>query len=153
MKINNETKIGILAVVGIVVFILGFNFLKGKNLFKKETHIYAVYDDINGLSKSNPVVINGLQVGNVSNLDGGKEVTKILVTITLKKDVLIPDNSLAVISPNLLGTTTLEIKLGKSRNFLKDGDTLLTTQSGSAFDEALKMLNPVLYEVKNAVKS
>src|ERR1035437_3015255 len=102
MKINNETKIGILAVVGIVVFILGFNFLKGKNLFKKETHIYAVYDDINGLSKSNPVVINGLQVGNVSNLDGGKEVTKILVTITLKKDVLIPDNSLAVISPNRL---------------------------------------------------
>jgi phospholipid/cholesterol/gamma-HCH transport system substrate-binding protein len=153
MKINNETKIGILAVVGIVLFILGFNYLKGKSLFKKEVHLYAVYDDINGLAKSNPVVINGLQVGNVSNLDGGREVTKILVTITLKKDVLIPDNSLAVITPNLLGTTSLEIKLGKSRNFLKDGDTLITTQSGGAFDEALKMLNPVLYEVKNAVKS
>ncbi|CAN5196060.1 MlaD family protein [soil metagenome] len=153
MKINNETKIGILAIVGIVVFIIGFNYLKGKSLFKKQRFIYAVYEDVQGLNKSNPVVINGLQVGKVEDVNGGREVRRIIVSVNLTKDVLIPDNSLAVINPNLLGSTSLEIKLGNSSKFLKDGDTLLTTLSGGAFDEALKMLNPVLYEVRNAVKS
>ena len=153
MKINNETKIGILAVVGVGVLVLGFNFLKGKNLFSKEKHIYAVYEDIQGLAKSNPVVISGMQIGNISGLDGGKDMKRIVVTVHLTNEVNIPNNSLAVINPNLLGSTSLEIKLGNSSTYLKPGDTLLTTLSGGAFDEALKMINPVLYEVRNAVKS
>ncbi len=153
MKINNETKIGLLAVVGIALLVVGFNFLKGKNLFKKDKYIYAVYQDVQGLTKSNPVVINGLQIGRIESLDGGKDMKRIVVTVTLFRDVNIPSNSLAVINPNLLGTTTLEIQLGSSTKYLQTGDTLLTTLSGGAFDEALKLINPVLYEVRNAVKS
>ncbi|HXL57289.1 MAG TPA: hypothetical protein VN958_13585, partial [Chitinophagaceae bacterium] len=81
------------------------------------------------------------------------DMKEILVTIHLTNDINIPDNSLAVINPSPISTTSLEIKLGNSNNYLKNGDTLITTLSGSAFDEALKMLNPVLYEVRNAVKS
>ncbi len=153
MKINNETKIGVMAVVGILLLVLGFNFLKGKSLFKKEKHIYAVYQDVQTLQKSNPVVINGLQIGRVENLDGGKDMRRIVVTVNLTKDINIPDNSLAVINPGLLGTPSLEIQLGSSTTFLKNNDTVLTTLSGGAFDEALKIINPVLYEVRNAVKS
>lgn len=153
MKINNETKIGILAVVGILALILGFNFLKGKHIFKKDKVVYAVFEDIQGLGNSNPVVINGLQVGHVSKLDGGQQLKRIVVTVELTQDVLIPDSSLAVINPSLLGSVSLEIKLGSSKRYLNNGDTLLTTLSGGAFDNALKMINPVLYEVRNAVKS
>ena len=153
MKINNETKIGILAVVGIGLLIFGFNFLKGKNLFKDEKHVFAKFEDVRGLTKSNPVMINGLQIGTIADLNGGKDLKAILVTIHLSQDINIPDNSLAVINPSPISTTSLEIKLGNSTNYLKNGDTLITTLSGGAFDEALKMLNPVLYEVRNAVKS
>jgi phospholipid/cholesterol/gamma-HCH transport system substrate-binding protein len=154
MKINNETKIGVMAIAGIVMLIFGFNFLKGKSLFKKERHIYAIYQEVpQTLTKSNPVVINGLQVGNINDLDGGKDMKRIVVTVNITKDINIPDNSLGVVTPNILGTTTLEIQLGNSPTFLKNGDTLLTTLSGSAFDEALKIINPVLYEVRNSVKS
>jgi phospholipid/cholesterol/gamma-HCH transport system substrate-binding protein len=153
MKINNETKIGILAVVGIAALVIGFNFLKGKNLFRKERYIYAIYEDVQGLNKSNPVVINGLQVGTIANLNGGKDLRHIVVSVSLNKDINIPDNSLAVINPNLLGSTSLEIKLGNSTRNLKIGDTLITTLSGGAFDEALKMINPVLYEVRSATRS
>ncbi len=153
MKINNETKIGILALVGIGALIFGFNFLKGTNLLKKEKHVFAVFEDIQGLTKSNPVVINGLQIGNITGLDGGKDLKRIVVTVHLSQEVNIPNNSLAVVNPSLLGVVSLEIKLGNSNTFLKPGDTLLTTLSGGAFDEALKIINPVLYEVKNAVKS
>lgn len=153
MKINNETKIGLLAIVCVGLLVVGFSFLKGKNLFKKETHLYARYQDVQGLNKSNPVVINGLRVGRIENLDGGKNMKNILVTITLEKDINIPKNSLAVINPNLLGSPSMEIQLGNGVNYLKSGDTLLTTLSGGAFDEALKLINPVLYEVRNAVTS
>ena len=47
----------------------------------------------------------------------------------------------------------MEIQLGSSTTYLKSGDTLITSLSGGAFDEALKLINPVLYEVRNAVKS
>ncbi len=153
MKINNETKIGVLAIVGVAVLVLGFNYLKGKSIFKKETHLYAVYQNVQSLNKSNSVIINGLQVGTIANLDGGKDMKEIVVTITLSKDVNIPVNSLAVINPNLLGNPVMEIQLGNATNFLKNGDTLITSLSGGAFDEALKIINPVLYEVRNAVKS
>ena len=153
MKLNNETKIGLLAIVGVVLLVLGFNFLKGKNLFRKENHLFAMYEDVQGLAKSNPVMINGLQIGRIEKLDGGKDMKNILVTINLFKEVNIPNNSLAVINPNLLGSPSMEIKLGSTPTFLKNGDTLMTTLSGGALDEALKMFNPVLYEVRNAVKS
>src|SRR5690606_7209823 len=74
-------------------------------------------------------------------------------TVSLSRDVNIPTNSLAVINPNLLGSPTMEIQLGAADTYLKSGDTLLTTLSTGAFDEALKLINPVLYEVRNAVKS
>ena len=153
MKISNETKIGVLAVVGIGLLILGFNFLKGKNLFKKERNIYAVFEEVQGLTESNPVMINGLQVGSISKIDGGKDMRRIVVTVRLTQEVNIPDNSVAMLKPNPLGSTALEVKLGTTAKYLNPGDTLITTMSGGAFDEALKMLNPVLYEVRNAVKS
>ncbi len=153
MKINNETKIGLLAILGVAMLVWGFNYLKGKSLFKKETHIYAVYQDVQLLSKSNPVFINGLQIGTIENLDGGKDLKQIVVTVNITKDVNIPDNSLGIIKPPLLGNASLEIQLGNSTKYLKSGDTLITSLSGGAFDEALKLINPVLYEVRNAVKS
>ena len=153
MKFNNETKIGLLAVIVVLLLVLGFNFLKGKNLFKKQNRLYAVYENVQGLSKSNPVVINGLQIGRIESLDGGKDMKSILVIVDLFKDVNIPENSLAVINPNLLGSPSMEIKLGNANRYLQSGDTLLTTLSGGALDEAMKMINPVLYEVRNAVKS
>ncbi len=153
MKISNETKIGVMAIIGVGMLIIGFKYLKGSGIFKKEKHIYAVYADVQGLKQSNPVVINGLQIGRIANLDGGKDMKRILVTVSLTKDVNIPSNSLAVINPNLLGSPTMEIQLGDAKTYLQNGDTLLTTLSGGAFDEAMKIINPVLYEVRNAVKS
>ncbi len=153
MKINNETKTGILVIVSVGILVLGFSFLKGKNIFKQENKLYAIYTDVQGLAKSNPVIINGLRVGRIESLDGGRDLKSIIVTIVLFQPVNIPENSLALINPTLLGSPSMEIQLGSGTKFLQTGDTLVTTASGGAFDEALKMINPVLYEVKNSVKS
>ena len=153
MKISNETKIGALAAVTITLLVLGFNFLKGKTFFSNSRTFYAKYSNVQGLLPSNPVVINGMNVGSVYSINSDKNMKEILVTINLTKDVNIPTNSFAVIKPNPLGTTNLEIKLGDAANYIPENDTILTEKSAGLFDEALRKVDPILYEVKNAVKA
>jgi phospholipid/cholesterol/gamma-HCH transport system substrate-binding protein len=146
MNISNETKIGALAAVAIVFLILGFNFLKGTSLNTKHAKYYAVFHDISGLANGNPVSINGKQIGTVSNTDGGRDMRLITVTMSMNVPVDIPNNSIAIIDPSLLGTTTLEIHLGDSPKFYQDGDTISTEAKGGLFDAAFK--NLILFYTK-----
>ena len=153
MKISNETKVGSLTVIAVVLLILGFNYLKGKNLTSDNMRFYAVFNNIQGLATSNPVVVNGKQVGTVTSADGGVDLRRIIVSITMNQKANIPRNSVAIITPSLLGTTSLEIKLGNTTDYYNDGDTLLTQASGGMFDAALEKIDPVLAQVQGAVKS
>lgn len=153
MTISNETKVGALTTVAIVLLILGFNFLKGKNIGGKNTHYFAVFSNIQGLASSNPVVINGKQVGNINKTDGGKDMRRIVVNINMTEDITIPDDAVAVINKSLLGNVQMDIRLGNSRSFLKTNDTIKTIPSDDIVSEAMKKLDPVLYQVGNAVKS
>lgn len=153
MKISNETKVGAIALVSITVLILGFNFLKGKKFFSKNTTLYAVFSNVQGLQNSNPIVINGLQVGTVYKISTDQDMRKIRVELNITKDIHIPVNSIAVIKPNPIGTTSLEIKLGDSTVYLKNKGTIFTEANAGLFDEVLKKVDPVLYEVKRAVAS
>jgi phospholipid/cholesterol/gamma-HCH transport system substrate-binding protein len=153
MKISGETKVGALTAVAITLLVLGFNFLKGKNLSTKDTKLYAVFTDVKGLSNSNPVIVNGKQVGTVYATQFSKDMKSITVTLNMNDRFSIPKNSVAVISSSLLGTMSLDIKLGNSGTYLSNNDTLSTKASDGLLDEAMKKLDPVLYEVKNAVKA
>ncbi len=151
MTISNETKIGSLTAIAITLLILGVNFLKGKSITSKDTQYHAAFNDIQGLAKSNPVVINGKEVGTIYETDGGKDMRRINVTVSMKEDVNIPDDSYTVISKSLLGNVQMEIKLGNSNNFKKNGDTLKTLASGDFLTDAVKKLDPVLLQVTKSV--
>ena len=69
MRVSNETKVGALTVIAVTLIIFGFNFLKGKTFFKSGTFIYAKYADTKGLIVSNPVFVNGFQVGTVFEIE------------------------------------------------------------------------------------
>jgi phospholipid/cholesterol/gamma-HCH transport system substrate-binding protein len=153
MTISNETKIGSLTAIAITLLILGVNFLKGKSLGGKNSQYFAVFNDIQGLAKSNPVVINGKEVGSIYNTDGGKDMRRITVTVNMKEDVNIPDDAYATISKSLLGNVQLEIKLGNSNVYKKSGDTLRTIASGDFLNDAVKKLDPVLEQVTKTVTS
>ena len=153
MKISNETKVGAITVISVAVLILGFNFLKGKKLWSSDTMITGKYGNVQGLQNSNPVIINGLQVGTVYKITTEKDMREILVDLNITKDIDIPKNSIAIIKSNPLGTTSVEIKLGDAVENLKDKDIILTETSGGLFDNVLKKVDPVLYEVRKAVSS
>ena len=63
MKISNETKVGALTVLALALLFIGFNYLKGRDVFSNSKKIYAVFTDLGSLEKSNEVKINGLPVG------------------------------------------------------------------------------------------
>jgi phospholipid/cholesterol/gamma-HCH transport system substrate-binding protein len=154
MKINQETKVGVLSIIAIVLLILGFNFLKGKDLFKKRKQIYAVFNDLGPLSKSNEVKINGYVIGNVYDLRAqDKDITGIVATISLTEDVNIPDNSQAFISSPLIGSSFISIEKGSSPNFLRPGDTLNTRRDTGLIDDVKAQLNPTLEKVRQGIDS
>ena len=153
MKISNETKIGALTAIAIVLLVLGFNFLKGKSFFGKSNTIFAKYTNVHGLAASNPVVINGLQVGTVYSITTDKNMKEILVNMNLTKEVNIPVNSIAIIKPSLLGTTSVEITLGDAKTYIPKNDTIITETTTGIFNEVLSKVNPVLYQVTKAVTS
>lgn len=154
MKISNETKVGILTISALTILILGFNFLKGKDLFKKSKKVYAVFSDLGTLEKSNEVKINGLPIGAVydkKELD--KDVSGIIVTINLTRDVNIPKNSIAFISSGLVGASYIVIEKGNSTQYLQPGDTLKTRTENGILGDVKAQLNPTLSKVRDVLDS
>jgi len=152
MKISNETKVGVLTISALTILILGFNYLKGKDIFKKSKKIYAVFNDLGSLSKSNEVKINGYVIGNVYGLSvKDKDMSGIVATINLTQDVNIPLDSKALISTPLVGASYIVIEKGKSTDFLKPGDTLTTRVDVGILDDVKAQLTPTLTKVRNSL--
>jgi phospholipid/cholesterol/gamma-HCH transport system substrate-binding protein len=154
MKISNETKVGVLAVVALALLIVGFNFLKGKNVFTHRSNIYAVFSDLGSIEKSNVVKINGLPIGTVYSFEQkDKEVSSIVVTINLSRDVNIPKNSIASISAPLVGASFIIVEKGDAKEYLHDGDTLQTRVDNGFLGDVKSQLNPALIKIKDVIDS
>ncbi len=154
MKISNETKIGALTAIAIAALILGFNFLKGKDLFEHSKKLRAVFKNVEGLEQSNTVKIKGLEVGTVySIVPTDKDVDGIVVTISMKKEVNIPRNSVAVIDAGLLGAASIVIKKGDATDLLQDGDSLHTVEKGNLLSEVQANLSPVVSRLSSTLES
>lgn len=154
MKISNETKVGILTITALTLLILGFNFLKGKEVFNKSKKLYAVFDNLGSLEKSNDVKLNGLPIGKVYDYnEKDKDVNGIVVTINLSRNVNIPDNSEAYISTPLVGPSYIIIEKGNSTTFLQSGDTVKTKVENGILGDMKEQMNPTLLKVRNALDS
>jgi phospholipid/cholesterol/gamma-HCH transport system substrate-binding protein len=154
MKIPNETKIGALTAVSITLLILGYNFLKGKDLFVQTKKIYSVFKNVEGLETSNVVTINGLEVGSVYQISAAdQDLSGIVVTINLKKDVHIPKNSYAVISPGLINSSSITITKGDATEYLANGDTLATQEKLGLLNQVERNINPLVGRLNSTLGS
>lgn len=153
MKISNETKVGALTAIAITLLILGFNFLKGKSLFKTGDFIYAKFNDAKGLQKSNPVYVSGFQIGTVYDVENDESLKNILVTIKLNNTYKIPVNSQAFVRENPLGINSIQISLGDSKDFFKGNDTITTINSESLLGSITNQLSPLSDQLKSTLGS
>lgn len=154
MTVSNETKVGALTAVAITLLILSFNFLKGKTLLKTGNYLYAVYSETKGIKISNPVYVKGFQVGAVADIENADpNLESIIVSIKLTDHYNIPSNSVAVIRENPLGTPSIDIQLGNQKNYLQEGDTLLTAESRGMLSGIMDKVSPVTEQLEKTIKS
>jgi phospholipid/cholesterol/gamma-HCH transport system substrate-binding protein len=154
MKISNETKVGILTITALVILIIGFNFLKGKDLFNNTKKIYAVFDQLGSLAKSNAVKINGYPIGTVYAFEPiDKNLNGIKVTISLNEDVNIPVNSVAYIAADILTSSSIVIEKGDATTYVKDGDILKTRQDAGIFGSLSSEAGPTLAKIRASLDS
>ena len=69
MNLTKEIKTAILVLSGVLLFIFIFYYLKGENLLDNSKRITAVYDNVEGLTPSAAVTINGHKIGKVQSID------------------------------------------------------------------------------------
>lgn len=148
-KISNEVKVGVIALVTIVVFIWLYNFLKGKDLLNSTAYYYTVYDKVGGLAESSPVEINGYKVGVVQSIKFIDAVSgRLLVAFSVNRDFKLPKNTVAEIVPvSLLGGMKVQFVYGDGPGTYSEGDTI----PGRLAESIIDMMETELLPVKDKI--
>lgn len=121
-----ELKIGLIALAAGLTLYFGFSYLKGRDFMNKETSYYVVYDNVDGLTKSNPVIINGLTVGKVRNIQLRQDFNnQVVVELAINSEIILGDSTIAELSnADLLGSKAIVLKIGPLDRPLAANDTL-----------------------------
>jgi len=141
---NKEIKVGIIGLVGLVLFYLGSNFLKGIDFFSSVKQYYAIYNNVDGLVVANPVIVNGYSVGRVSDIKIlQSQNNKILVTMDIDEDLIIDKSSVATLSSNdFLGSKAIILSIHDVLNPLNEGDTIIA-EVDRGLSELLEKATPI----------
>lgn len=168
MKYSRELKVGILAIVCLVILYFGFNFLKGINIFSPTKVYVGQFDRANGLTEQAPVYIKGYKVGLVENIN--YDFTRhpaFVVRVSIDKDIILPRGTeMALVADGLLGGGAIELQLPQLANRAtpyQNGDTLPThivpglvenLQTGmlAQLDTLLAEANALLASLNNEVE-
>ena len=169
VKKSNEFLIGLFTCILLLVLYWGVNFLKGENLFSNKRFFYASYENIDGLTISRPVTVNGFKVGQVSNIMlNSHEDASLVVEIAIEEDILFSNRSvLEIYDADIMGTKSVQLKMVDGKNLAISGDTLIgaiasgltsemTEQFGSVkvgLDQLIISFDKVLHEINSLSSS
>ena len=151
---SKEVKVASITILAGIILFIGVRFLKGIDIFSNVNTYYVIYDDIDGLKTSNPVILNGMPVGRVSNINILQERNnKLLVSLEISKDLAIRNKTVALLTdPDLLGDKAISLTI-TGNNIAESGDTLV-----SRIDKGLTGLleskaNPIIEALDSTLNS
>jgi len=153
LKVSNESKVGILAAVGIAVLFIGFNYLKGINVFHKGTDYYVDYTSSGGLNVGDPVIIDGFTVGRVKNVELQEDQSGVDVILNFSEDVKLPEGSNAVIRGNLMGEKYIQMFLSSNTAIIPEGGSLSGQIEADLANTISAEFKPITDKVKTMLSS
>lgn len=156
MKLSREVKVGVLTVAAITLFIFGYTFLKGSNLLEDNRVYYAVYNNVEGLTKSAPVTVNGLKVGNVDDIKFLDQSGRLIVKFHVNGDFAFSSESIAsVYSTSLIGGKALAIipNFKSVKPMAQSGDTLQSKLDKGLQGEVMNQFIPLKDKIEHMVVS
>jgi len=158
LKISRELKTGIVSLTIIALFIWGYNYLKGQNLFNAPSKTYFTeYSDVHGLSTASVVTLSGVEVGKVVAVRFNKDPNKrgwLIVEFSVETDLEFSKNSVAKIySASLMGGKSLALVPSYEGDMAKPGDYLPGEIEADVITSVSENLKPLFEKVENAVVS
>lgn len=154
MTISKETKIGLFGAVALTMLYFGFNFLKGSDFFSDTNTYYVLFDNVGALQPSNPVKMNGVQVGRVKSTDilqdhGGH----VLVALDINKKIILRKGATALLTSELLGGSAIMLQIPTTGANMIEGDTLIAMKEAGIQELLQTSALPVLRNVDSLSKS
>lgn len=150
---NKEFKVGLFVAAAIALLYFGFNFLKGIDFFSTTNKYYVIYDNVDQLAVSNPVLINGFAVGRVNHIKIlQKRQNKVLVELMIDEDIQLGDSTKAILNSDFLGGKSILLSIGKIREPLEPNDTLLAEVAKGMLDVLSETATPVADNLQTTLR-
>lgn len=153
INISKEFKVGVFTVVAISILYIGFNYLKGIEFLNKTDQYYVIYEDVAGLTVSNPVKINGFSVGRVSDVTIlQNRNNQILVELDVINDIVLGDSATALLRIEILGGVSIVLDVGDISNPIKPGDTIFAKVDPTITDLLTESALPVAANLQITIR-
>lgn len=157
LKPSREFIIGLTVLISLALLIWGLNYLKGLNIFEKNISYSAVYKKVEGLTVSNPIMVNGFKVGQVTDVKFHPSMDgRVVVTFNVsQKEFRIPKGSIAKIaSLDLLGSKSINLIVQENATaYYAPGDTLLSEVEASLTEEVNNQILPLKVKAEDLLSS
>lgn len=151
MKISKEAKIGISALVVIVIVYWGISFLKGMNVLKNKEIYYISISDATGVMASTAITTKGVTIGSVVGVELPSMESDILVKLVINSEYKIPkDSYIAIKGGSIMDTPKLALIAGDSAEVLSEGDTI-NFRTSSSMMESIDAITTKLTSVLSKV--
>ena len=139
---SKNVKIGIAFLVSLVMIYFGVNFLKGVNVFQKQNTYISVFDNVNNLNVSSPVLVNGFQVGLVNSIHMiENDSLDLAVEIRLDKGFKVKKGSKLEFNTDFLGGSSVNLLNNPySSEYLSPGDTIAGTRAVGLMDGVARVI-------------
>lgn len=149
LKLTREIKTAILVISAILLFIWGYSFLKGSNLFNDYKAFYVEFDDVEGLAPSASVTLNGMTIGKIKKISINQSTGKLLVELQVKTDFPISKSSTAMIyEPGFIAGKQIAIYPNLSdKSIAIDGDKFQGSIKAGLTESLKEKLLPIQQKV------
>ncbi len=154
MKIKREYKTAIIVLLAVLLAIWGFNYLKGKDILNSYQTYYAITDNVEGVVKSTPVSLKGIQIGSVKDFEFYNGIEKTILILSVQKDFhFSKDSKVKIYGGSIMGGKSVAITVGKDTEMAKDGDTLQVEKTPGMFDLVNDKITPLQDKLERILTS
>lgn len=151
MKLSKEFKVGLFMVISITLLYFGFNFLKGIDFFSSSNKYYAIYSNVDKLTESNQIYLNGYAVGRVSDILIQQDKNRVLVELEINREIKVTDQSRALLNGELLGGRFIQLDI-RPGNTLKPKDTISAEVAKGLMELFTENAEPVAANLQTTLK-
>ncbi|MDE5650320.1 MAG: MlaD family protein [Duncaniella sp.] len=151
---SKEVIIGISVLFSLLILFFGIDYLKGINLFKAANYYYASFTNVSGLAQSAPVTVNGFKVGLVREIKYEyNNPGHVSVELSLDRELKIPKGTQAVIATDMLGTSSIELRMTSDPDYHNVGDKLIGVEGAGLMDKVSSELMPTILSIAPHIDS